>query len=136
MSVTPYLSFDGRCEEALDFYKKAIGAEVDMVMRFKESPEPMPAGMVPPGGENKIMHASFRIGDGMVMASDGYAKGNPKFEGISLAISAKDEGDASKKFNALAEGGQVTMPLAKTFFARSFGTLKDRFGVSWMIIAE
>jgi PhnB protein len=135
-SVTPYLMFDGRCEEALDFYKKAVDAEVDMMMRFKESPEPMPAGMVPPGGENKIMHASFRIDGAMIMASDGYAKGNPKFEGISLSIAAKDESDASRKFKALADGGEITMPLAKTFFARSFGTLKDRFGVSWMIIAE
>lgn len=136
MSVTPYLFFDGRCEEALEFYKKALGAEVDMLMRFKDAPEQPPPGTVAPGTENKVMHASFRINGSTVMASDGYAKGQPKFEGFSLSVPAKDEADAERKFNALAEGGAVEMPLAKTFFAKSFGMVKDRFGVGWMVIFE
>jgi len=133
MSVTPYLFFDGHCEEALDFYKKALGAEVEMLMRFKEAPEQPPPGTLQPGTENKVMHASFRIGGNTLMASDGYAKGNPKFDGFSLSVEAKDEADAKRKFDALAEGGEVTMPLGKTFFAKSFGMVKDRFGVGWMV---
>jgi PhnB protein len=134
MSLTPYLFFDGRCEEAIEFYKKTLGAEVEMAMRFKESPDPLPPAMNAPGIENKIMHASFRIGGTTVMASDGYAKGSPKFEGFSLSVDAKDDADAKRKFDALADGGEVTMPLGKTFFARNFGMVKDRFGVGWMVI--
>ncbi|MCC6948715.1 MAG: VOC family protein [Bradyrhizobiaceae bacterium] len=133
MPLTPYLFFDGRCEEALEFYKKALGAEVEMLMRFKEAPEQPPPGTLAPGTENKVMHSSFRIGDTTLMASDGYAKGKPKFEGFSLSVDAKDEADAKRKFDALAEGGEITMPLGKTFFATSFGMVKDRFGVGWMV---
>lgn len=136
MSVTPYLVFEGRCEEALEFYKKALGAEIGMLMRFKDSPEPPPPGCMPPGNEDKIMHAAFRIGGSTVMASDGMAAGSPKFEGFSLSVNAKDEADAEKKFSALSQGGKVTMPLGKTFFAKSFGMVTDRFGVGWMIIVE
>ena len=136
MSVTPYLFFDGRCEEAIEFYKKALGAEVGMMMRFKETPEPHPPGMCPPGSENKIMHASLRINGASIMASDGRAQGKPKFEGFALSISPKDEADAERVFKALADGGQVQMPLGKTFFAKSFGMVADRFGVGWMIIVE
>ncbi len=136
MPVTPYLFFDGRCEEALEFYKKALGAEVGMMMRFKESPEPPPPGQVPPGSENKIMHACLRINGAAVMASDGCAQGKPKFEGFSLSVDAKDEAEADRMFAALADGGQVRMPLAKTFFAKRFGMVADRFGVGWMIIVE
>jgi PhnB protein len=136
MQVQPYLFFDGRCEEAIEFYRKALGAEVGMVMRYKDSPEPTPPGMVPPGSENKIMHASMRIGDTTVMASDGHAKGNPKFEGFSLSLNPRNETEAERIFKALADGGQVQMPLGKTFFARSFGMVADRFGVGWMIIVE
>ena len=136
MQVQPYLFFDGRCEEAIEFYRKALGAEVGMVMRYKDSPEPTPPGMVPPGSENKIMHASMRIGDTTVMASDGHAKGNPKFEGFSLSLNPRNETEAERIFKALANGGQVQMPLGKTFFARSFGMVADRFGVGWMIIVE
>lgn len=135
MSVTPYLFFDGRCEEALEFYKNALGAEVEMMLRYKDSPEP-PPGMIPPGSENKIMHSSFRIDGATVMASDGCAGGSPKFEGFSLSVPAKDEADANRKFAALAEGGHITMPLGKTFFARCFGMVQDRFGIGWMIIVE
>ena len=136
MSVTPYLFFDGRCEEAIEFYKKTLGAEVGMMMRFKEAPEPHQPGMCPPGSENKIMHASLRIDGASIMASDGRAQGNPKFEGFALSISPKDEADAERVFKALADGGQVQMPLGKTFFAKSFGMVADRFGVGWMIIVE
>jgi PhnB protein len=134
MRIEPYLNFDGRCEEALEFYKKALDAKVEALMRFKDSPDPESC---PPGegmGE-KVMHACLRIGDSAVMASDCYAKGKPAFQGISLTYNAADDADAKKRFAALSEGGQVQMPIAKTFFASSFGMLADRFGVSWMVIA-
>jgi PhnB protein len=133
MQVQPYLFFNGRCEEAIEFYKKALGAKVEMVMRFKDSPEPPEPGMVPPGSENKIMHSCFRIGDTNVMASDGCSAEQASFNGFSLALSPKDEAEADRLFNALAEGGQVQMPLAKTFWSPRFGVVADRFGVSWMI---
>ena len=133
MQVQPYLFFDGRCEEALEFYRRALGAEVTMLMRFKDSPEPHEHGMVPPGAGDKVMHASFRIGDTEVMASDGQCAGRPSFQGFALSVTARDEADADRRFAALADGGQVQMPLAKTFFAARFGMVADRFGVSWMI---
>src|SRR5262245_12323406 len=136
MKVEPYLFFDGRCEEALNFYRRVLGAEVLMLMRFKDSPEPPQPGMVPPGSENKVMHASFRIGETVVMASDGHCKGQPKFDGFSLSLTVPNEAEAERLFAALADGGQVRAPLAKTFFSPRFGMLADRFGVSWMIIAE
>ena len=132
--VQPYLFFDGRCEEAIEFYKRALGAEVEMVLRFKESPEPPPPGMVPPGSENKIMHSCFRVGNTQIMASDGSAQGKPEFKGFSLSVSARDEADADRMFSALAEGGQVRMPLARTFFSPCFGMVADRFGMGWMVI--
>jgi PhnB protein len=134
MQVQPYLFFDGRCEEALEFYRKALGAEVATLMRFKDSPEPAQPGMCPPGSENKVMHASFRIGDTTVMASDGRCTGQPSFKGFSLAIAAPSDAEAEKLFAALADGGQVQMPLTKTFFSSRFGMVADRFGVSWMVI--
>ena len=136
MAVTPYLFFDGRCEEALDFYKRTLGAEVGMLMRVKDSPQPPPAGTYPPGSENKIMHSSFRINGTTVMASDGCAQGKPKFEGFALSVDTKDEAIADRMFAALADGGKVQMPLGETFFARRFGMVADRFGVGWMIIVE
>ncbi len=132
MQVQPYLYFDGRCEEALGFYRKALGAEVVMLMRFKDGPE---RGMAPPGAEEKIMHSSFRIGDTTIMASDGRCLGNPNFQGFALSLEAASDGEAERLFSALGDGGQVQMPLTKTFFASRFGMLADRFGVSWMIIA-
>ncbi len=134
MPVSPYLFFDGRCEEALDFYKKALGAEVTMLMRFKENPDPMPPGMCPPGSGDKVMHASMRIGGTEVMASDGHAKGNPEFKGFSLSVTAANAAEADRFFNALADGGKVVMPLAKTFYSPCFGMVADRFGVGWMVI--
>jgi PhnB protein len=135
MQVQPYLFFDGRCEEAIEFYRKVLGAEVTMLTRFKDSPEPpQPGCMVPPGSENKVMHASFRIGDTTVMASDGQCGGRASFQGFSLSLTALDEAEAERLFAALADGGQVQMPLTKTFFAPRFGMVADRFGVSWMIV--
>jgi PhnB protein len=136
MQVQPYLFFDGRCEEAIEFYRKALGAEVGMLMRFKDSPEPCPEGMVPPGAENKVMHAALRVGDTTVMASDGRCTGAPQFQGFSLSLDAKDDVDAKRLFDALSDGGQVQMPLGETFFASSFGMVADKFGVPWMVIAE
>ena len=134
MPIEPYLFFNGRCEEAVEFYKKALGAEVLMLMRFKESPEPPQPGMIPPGSENKIMHVSLRIGDATVMASDGRCTGQSSFKGFCLSLDARNEAEANKLFAALADGGQVQMPLAKTFFSPRFGMVADRFGVNWMII--
>ena len=136
MNVQPYLFFDGRCEEAIEFYRKALGAEVSMLMRYKDSPEPPQPGMVPPGSENKIMHASLRIGDTTLMASDGHCQGKPNFDGFSLTVNAADEAEARRLFAALSDGGQVRMPLTKTFFSPSFGMLADRFGVGWMVIVD
>jgi len=134
MRVQPYLFFDGRCEEALEFYRSKLGAEDVMLMRFKESPEPSQPGMVPPGAEDKVMHGSFRIGETTVMASDGRCMGQPNFQGFALTISVANEAEADRLFNALADGGQVQMPLAKTFFSSRFGMVADRFGVGWMVI--
>jgi len=131
MQVQPYLFFDGRCEEAIEFYRKALGAKVEMLMRFKDSPEPMP-GKAPPG--DKVMHSCLRIGDTAVMASDGNSTGRPSFQGFSLSLTARDQAEAERLFAVLGDGGQVQMPLAKTFFSPRFGMLADRFGVSWMVV--
>jgi len=131
--VQPYLFFNGRCEEAVEFYKKALGAEVMMTMRYKESPEPPPPGMVPPGFENKIMHTSFRVGQTVVMASDGCSLDGAKFEGFSLSLAVSTPAEVDRFFNALAEGGKVGMPLAKTFWSPRFGMVTDKFGVGWMV---
>jgi len=134
MQVQPYLFFDGRCEEALEFYRTTLGAEVTMLMRVKENPDPIPPDMYPPGSDDKVMHASFTIGETTLMASDGRAQGKPVFQGFSLSLSVPNDAEAQRLFSALGEGGQVQMPLAKTFFASSFGMVADRFGVGWMII--
>jgi len=135
MRVEPYLFFDGRCEEAIEFYKSAVGAEVTMLMRFKDSPEPHPPGMLPPGAESKVMHASLRIGDSTVMASDCHCQGKANFEGVSLSITANNDAQAERAFAALSgNGGKVCAPLTKTFFSSKFGMLADRFGVSWIVL--
>ncbi len=131
MQVQPYLFFDGRCEEAVEFYKGALGAEVTMLMRFKDNPEPQAN---PAGAGDKVMHTSFRIGDTTVMASDGRCQGRPSFQGFALSLTAPNDAEAERLFAALAEGGQVQMPLAKTFFSSRFGMVADRFGVPWMIV--
>ena len=130
--IQPYLMFGGRCEEALEFYRSALGAQVDMLMRFSESPDPTPPGMLPPGFENKVMHASFRIAGNVIMASDGCEVGT-QFKGFSLSISVATEAEADRYFAALSDGGQVQMPLTKTFWSPRFGMLTDRFGIAWMI---
>ena len=134
MQAQPYLFFDGRCEEALTFYRKTLGAEVTMMMRFKEAPEKPPPGAVAPGSDDKIMHSSFRIGETNIMASDGGCSGNTSFKGFSLSLDAKDEADAKRLFAALGDGGEVQMPLSKTFFSPAFGMLADKFGLGWMVM--
>jgi PhnB protein len=134
MTIQPYLSFEGRAEEALVFYQKALGAEVEMLMRYKDSPDPCPEGMIPPGSEEKVMHMTLKIGDGAIMGSDGRCSGKPDFKGISLSYAAKDAAEADRVFAALSDGGAVQMPLGKTFFSPRFGMAADRFGVSWMVI--
>ena len=132
MLVQPYLFFDGRAEEAVAFYRKTLGAEVTMLMRFKDSPDPT---MSPPDSPNanKVMHMSLKIGDSTVLGSDGRCMGQANFQGFALSLTAANEAEATKLFAALGEGGQVQMPLTKTFFSPAFGMLADRFGVSWMV---
>jgi len=134
--VQPYLFFEGRCEEALEFYRHALGAHVLMLMRYKDSPEPPPPGACPPGSDNKVCHASFRVGKMVLMASDGRCAGRPSFQGFSLSLTVSTEAEAGQLFAALADGGQVQMPLTKTFYSPRFGMVTDRFGVSWMIMVH
>lgn len=134
MSIQPYLFFDGRCEEAIEFYRKTLGAEVTMLMRYKDSPEPQQPGTMPPGSEEKVMHANLRIGDATLMASDGRCLGQPSFQGFALSLNAPDDAEAERLFAALGDGGQVQMPMSKTFFSSRFGMVADRFGVGWMVI--
>src|SRR4051812_31608600 len=134
MQVQPYLVFEGRCEEAIEFYKKALGAKVEVLMRYKDAPEQPPPGTVPSGTADKIMHATLKIGEATVMASDGRMQTKPTFAGFALSLNFASPQEAERTFRALGDGGQVIMPLGKTFFAQSFGMLADRFGVSWMVI--
>lgn len=131
MQIQPYLFFEGRCDEAVEFYKKTLGAKVEMLMRFKESPDP---NACTANNADKVMHCSMKIGDTAVMASDGHASGKPEFKGFSLSISAKDDAEARRLFGALSEGGTVRQPLIKTFFSSSFGMVADKFGVGWMVV--
>ena len=133
MQVQPYLFFDGRCEEALEFYRSALGTEVTALHRFKDSPEPHAPGMIPPGADNQVMHASFRVGGTTVLASDGRCTGHPSFQGFSLSLTVPNDAEAERLFTALGQGGQVQMPLTQTFFSSRFGMVADRFGVSWMV---
>lgn len=132
--IQPYLFFEGRCEEAIEFYKSKLGAQVGMLMRFKDNPEPPQADCQPPGSENKIMHAQLTIGQSMVLMSDGRCTGQSNFAGFSLTLSVSSEAEAEQRFAALADGGKVMMPLTKTFFSPRFGMVADRFGVNWMVI--
>lgn len=129
--VQPYLFFGGKCEEAIEFYRSALGAEVQMLMRYKESPEEQRP--VPSCFDDKVMHASLRIGETILMASDGMCDGKPNFDGFSLSVTVPNEAEADRVFAALGEGGLVTMPLDKTFWSPKFGMLTDRFGVGWMV---
>lgn len=134
MQAQPYLFFEGRCEEAIAFYQRVLGAQVEMLMRVKESPEPHRPGMLPPGSEDKVMHAAVRIGETTLLASDGACQGQPKFEGFRLSLGAADDAEAERWFEALSSGGRVDQPLITTFFSSRFGMLADRFGVPWMIV--
>jgi PhnB protein len=133
MKVEPYLMFEGRTEEALQFYQQKLGAKVEAIIRFKENPEPK---YNPPNSGEKVMHSLFRIGDAQIMASDGNCTGKPGFQGFALTLNAASAAEANQRFDALAEGGKVQMPISETFFAKSFGMVADRFGVNWMVIAE
>jgi PhnB protein len=132
MQIQPYLFFEGRTEEALEFYRSKLGAQVEFMMRYKDNPDPKHN---PPNSGEKVMHSCFRVGDTQVMASDGNCSGKPSFQGFSLTFNAADETDAKRRFSALAEGGQVNLPLSETFFAKSFGMVADRFGLNWMVMA-
>ncbi|MDE3066283.1 MAG: VOC family protein [Verrucomicrobiota bacterium] len=134
--IHPYLDFDGRCEEALEFYRQAVGAEVLMLMRFKDAPAPARAQMCNSANQDKVMHSRVRIGDSAIMASDGRCTGKPNFHGIALSLTVPDPAEAERTFQALADGGQVTMPLGKTFFSPAFGMVADKFGVGWMVYVE
>ena len=140
MKVQSYFFFDGRCEEALDFYAKVLGAKVTMLMRFKDNPDPQPSGgngCAPGAGtQDKVMHAEFTIGDTTLMASDGLAGGTPEFKGVAQSITTASDAETQRIFHALADGGQIQMPLARTFFSSAFGMVADRFGVQWMVITD
>ena len=136
MQVQPYLFFDGRSQEALAFYQNAVGAEVSVRIRYRDHPEPHDPAIVRPGMEDKVMHAAFRIGDTMLLASDGRCMGQPNFQGFALTILANDDAEADRLFCALSDGGQVTMALQKTFFSSRFGMLTDRFGIPWIVNCE
>ena len=131
MQVQPYMMFEGRCDEAIEYYKKALGAKVNMLMRYKECPDPN--AKISPGSENKVMHASIQVGDSTVLMSDGHCSGKTDFNGVTLTLIVGSDAEAGRVFTALADGGKVTMPLSKTFFSSQFGMLDDRFGMSWMV---
>ncbi len=133
MKVQPYVFFDGKCDEALEFYQRALGAKVTAVMRWKDAPD---QSMVTPGQENKVMHSELQVGETVILASDGRCMGKPSFQGFALTITADNDADAKRMFNALGDGGQVQMPLEKTFFASLFGMVADKFGVGWMVIVD
>ena len=133
--IQPYLFFGGRCEEAIEFYRSALNAQVDVLMRFRDSPEPPPPGTLQPGFDDKIMHCCWRVGETEIMASDGCQSGS-SFSGFSLALSLPTEAEARRVFDSLADGGLVTMPLGRTFWSPCFGMLSDRFGVAWMVIVQ
>ncbi|MGE5468469.1 MAG: VOC family protein [Ignavibacteria bacterium] len=134
MQIQPYLFFDGNCEEAVQFYRRALDADVQTLMRYKDAPQAPPPGGMQPGMEDKVMHASFRVGESVIMASDDCTGASKRFEGFQLSLEVADAAEAERRFQALAAGGQVRMPLAKTFFSPSFGMVVDRYGVGWMVI--
>ena len=136
MLVQSYLFFEGHCDEAIAFYQRALDAEVMMLLRFKDHPDPAQLGTRPPGTAEKVMHASLRIGDTAVMVSDGRNQGKPDFQGFAQSLTVATEAEAEQRFAALADGGQVTMPLAKTFFSPRFGMVADRFGVTWIVMVR
>ena len=135
MQIRPYLFFEGRCDEAVAFYEDALGAELGMLMRYRDLPDPQP-GSVPPGGADKVMHAELRIGEASLLVSDGLCGRQPSFQGFAVALTVPDAETARRRFDALAQGGQVRMPLAPTFFSPAFGMVADKFGVGWMVVTQ
>jgi PhnB protein len=135
MEIQPYLFFEGRCEEAIEFYRRTLGAEPIMLMRWKDCPEPAQPGMTPPSPD-KIMHARLKIGATTVMMADGMCQGHASFQWFSLSATVADRAEAERVFNALGDGGEVRMPLGETFFSPAFGMVADRFGVGWMVYVE
>ncbi len=136
MLVQAYLSFEGRCEEALEFYRRALDAKVEMVLHFKEAPDRAAHTSIPSSMDDKVLHAAFKVGDTTLMASDGRCGGKPNFQGISLALTVPDIATANRRFAALAEGGQVIQPQTQTFFSPRFGMVADRFGITWMVLVS
>ncbi len=136
MFIQPYLYFEGRCEEALEFYRGALGAQVTVLMRWKDAPQPQDPARAPHAPENKVMHAAFRIGDTELLASDGRAQGRPTFQGFALALSTSSDAETDRVFGALSDGGQVLEPLTTTFFTSRFGMVVDRFGVAWTLLTN
>ena len=134
MLIQPYMNFDGRCEEAIEFYKSALGAKVIMLSRFKDCPDPQQKAQMEDRAADKVMHCSLEIGNSTIFVSDGRCLGSTKFDGISLSLGVANEAEADKTFTALGDGGKVIMPLAKTFFSKKFGMVADKFGVTWMVI--
>jgi PhnB protein len=132
----PYLFFEGRCEEAIEYYRTTLGAEVKALLRYADNPEPPPPGRLPAGSEKKVMHAEFQVGSTTLMASDGMCSGKPGFQGFSISLEAPGDAEAKRLFDALADGGEVRMPLGPTFFATSFGIVADRFGLGWMVLVR
>jgi PhnB protein len=136
MQIQAYLFLEGRCDEAIAFYAKALDAKLEMRMQYDESPGAEQAGMIPPGSEKKVMHASMRADEAVLMLSDGFCKGPPNFAGFALSLDCADQAEAQRRFDALAEGGAVKMPLSPTFFSPAFGMVADKFGVTWMLIVS
>jgi PhnB protein len=133
MRIEPYIFFEGCAEQAAHFYQATLGAEIIALLRYSEAPDPT---MCPVDDPEKVMHMNLRIGDSVVMGSDGNCSGEARFQGFALTLNAKDVNEAEKLFGLLADGGQVQMPLEETFFSPAFGMLADRFGVPWMIHVE
>jgi PhnB protein len=130
MQINPYLLFDGQCEAAFKFYEKALGGKIEAMMPFGEQPG---SEKVPPELKKKIMHASLKVGDHQLMASDCPPGQFEPMKGMSVALHVKEPAEAERVFHALAEKGKVTMPIQETFWAHRFGMLVDQFGTPWMV---
>ncbi|MFI5093961.1 MAG: VOC family protein [Candidatus Acidiferrales bacterium] len=134
MQLNPYLLFNGQCEEAFKFYEKCLGGKIEMLSTFGDSPM---AKQVPPEWYGKVMHASLKLGDGMIlMGSDPPPDNYQVPQGFSVSLSVKDPAETERIFNELAQDGKVTMPIQKTFWSPRFGMLVDRFGIPWILNCE
>jgi PhnB protein len=128
--LNPYLFYSGNCEAAFKYYEKVLGGKIEMMFRVEEAPPEMPRQ---PGWEKKIMHAQMSIDGHVLMASDASPEHFHKPQGFSVSLNVKDPAEAERKFNALCEGGSITMPFGKTFFSKGFGMGIDQFGIPWMV---